>query len=64
MSNNNFKIKNDFYYRYPYFSIDFYEENILGNIENIQELVNKEYGENILVSSKELYEANKQKINL
>ncbi len=63
MSKNNFKIKNDFYYRYPYFSIDFYEENILGNIENIQELVNKEYGENILVSSKELYEANKQKIN-
>jgi thiopeptide-type bacteriocin biosynthesis protein len=57
------EIKNNFYYRYPYFSYDFYEENLLHNDKNIQILSKQKYGEHIAASSKQLYDMMQQNIN-
>ena len=58
-----FKIKNDFYYRYPYFSYNFYENEILNLNKNIIDEVREKYTENILISSKGLYDSLMNNIN-
>ena len=52
-----FKIKNNFYYRYPYFSYNFYSNELIKKIETIVSDVKNNYMENILVSSQRLYKA-------
>lgn len=58
-----FKIKNNFYYRYPYFSYDFYSVELIKKIETIISDVKNNYMENILVSSQRLYKAISNKYN-
>lgn len=58
MKKNNYKCKNTFYLRTPYLTYDFYKNNLAGHdLKNIEELTKKIYAENILSSSRSLYDS-------